>query len=68
MPTNVVQKLAGHNAGLEVAVVERNDEPGVWTVEAIDMAGDGNIYQAFFRGPEARERAQEYARFKYGRG
>jgi hypothetical protein len=67
MPANVAQKLTGHDAGLEVAVVERNDEPGVWTVEAIDTAGDGDIYQAFFRGPEARERAQEYARFKYGR-
>lgn len=67
MPANLAKKLDTQNAGLEVAVVERNDEPGVWTVEAIDMAGDGNIYQAFFRGPEARERAQEYARFKYGR-
>lgn len=67
MSENVVKKLADYNVGLEVAVVERNDEPGVWTVEAIDMAGEGAIFQVFFRGPEARERAQEYARFKYGR-
>jgi hypothetical protein len=68
MPANAAQKLDDHHAGLEVSVVERNDQPGVWTVEAINMAGDGEIYQAFFAGPEARERAQEYARFKYGRG
>ena len=67
MTAAVVKKLAKQSAGLEVSVVERNDQPGVWTVEAIDMAVDGSIYQAFFVGPEAHERAQEYARFKYGR-
>jgi hypothetical protein len=67
MPANTAKKLDDSHAGLEVSVVERNDQPGVWTVEAIDMAGDGDIYQALFHGPEARERAQEYARFKYGR-
>lgn len=59
-------KSSNEHAGLEVAVVERNDQPGAWTVEAIDMAGDGDIYQAIFIGPEAQERAHEYARFKYG--
>ncbi len=67
MRSNVAKVLDKNNAGLEVAVVERNDQPGVWTVEAIDTAADGDIYQAFFHGPEARERAQEYARFKCGR-
>jgi len=66
MRSNVAKTLDKNHAGLEVAVVERNGQPGVWTVEAIDMAGDGNIYQAIFAGPEARERALEYARFKYG--
>jgi hypothetical protein len=61
----LARTLDDSRAGLEVAVVERNDQPGVWTVEAIDMKNDGNIYQALFVGPEARERAQEYARFKY---
>jgi hypothetical protein len=51
---------------LQVAVVERKHEPGVWTVEAIDIDGDGDIYQAFFSGREAEQRAYEYARFKYG--
>lgn len=51
---------------LDVAVVERRDAPGVWTVEAIDNVGDGSIFQAIFQGPQALERAQEYASFKYG--
>lgn len=53
------------SAGLDVAVEERRGEPGVWTVEAIESAGDGRIFQAFFAGPEAKERAKEYARLKY---
>jgi hypothetical protein len=51
---------------LQVAVEERRGQPGVWTVEAIDIDGDGEIYQAFFAGPQAEQRAHEYARFKYG--
>jgi hypothetical protein len=51
---------------LQVAVEERRNEPGVWTVEAIDINGDGDIYQSLFLGPNAEQRAHEYARFKYG--
>ena len=40
--------------------------PGTWSVEAIGP--DGEIYQALFIGPDARERAEEYARLKYGLG
>ena len=32
-------------AGLQVAILERRGEPGVWTVEAIEIDGDGDIYQ-----------------------
>jgi hypothetical protein len=46
-----------------VEVFERKGSPGVWSVEAI--GSDGEIYQALFIGPEARERAVEYAAFKY---
>lgn len=67
MPANGAQKRGRRGAGPEVVVEERNDEPGVWTVEAIDMSGDGEIYQTFFAGPKSRERAEEYARFKYDR-
>lgn len=54
--------------GLEVEVAERFDLPGTWTVEAVDTGSEGEIYQALFTGPEAEERAYEYARFKYGVG
>ena len=38
--------------------------PGHWHVEAIGK--DGEIYVAIFSGPEARERATEYADWKNG--
>lgn len=60
-------KRDNRHEGLQVAVGERKDELGVWTVEAIDMSGDGAIYQVFFAGPGSRERAEEYAHFKYQR-
>jgi len=47
------------------AVLSRNaiadDE---WRVEGIDYDSDGQIYVAIFCGPQARARAEEYARFK----
>lgn len=46
-----------------VAIEERRDTPGAWTVEAI--GSDGEIYQAIFLGPQAERRAHEYARLKY---
>ena len=51
---------------LEVEVVERRDTPGAWGVEAINAIGDGEIYMAIFSGPQAKERAIEYADMKYG--
>jgi len=46
-----------------VEVFERKGQPGVWSVEAVGP--DGEIYQALFIGPDARQRAVEYAAFKY---
>ena len=66
MRSNLARKDDKDHAGLEVSVIERKGEPGVWTVEAIDVIGDGSIYQAIFAGPQAQERATEYARMKYG--
>ncbi len=51
---------------LDVEVVERRDTPGAWAVEAINSAGDGEIYMAVFSGPAAEDRAVEYAAMKYG--
>jgi hypothetical protein len=47
-----------------VELFERKGKPGQWSVEAIGE--DGEICQAIFIGPEAKERAAEYAAFKYG--
>lgn len=53
-------------AKIDVSVVERTDQRGVWSVEAIADDEDGSVYQAHFHGPAAEERAREYASFKYG--
>jgi hypothetical protein len=37
---------------------------GEWVVEAINEEGDGEMYIAAFSGPEAKERAVEYAAWK----
>lgn len=50
---------------VDVEVVERRDMPGAWTVEATETDGDGAVYQAIFIGPEAKQRAEEYATIKY---
>ena len=34
-----------------------------WRVEGIDYDSDGQIYVAIFCGPQAKERAKEYARW-----
>lgn len=52
-------------SGLIAEVVERRDEPGCWGIEAIDVAGDGQIYMTLFSGPDARDLAIEYATAKY---
>jgi hypothetical protein len=37
---------------------------GDWRVEGRDNENEGQVYVAIFSGPEARERAQEYADWK----
>ena len=53
---------------MEYEIVEAKESVGgdTWNVEAIDHAGEGEIYMASFSGPKARECAIEYARFKNG--
>lgn len=36
-----------------------------WVVETLDSHGDGGIYVTVFAGPQAKERALEYAEEKY---
>lgn len=50
---------------LNAEVVKRRDTPGAWGVEAIDIGGDGQCFVTIFAGPQARERAVEYAHVKY---
>ena len=46
---------------MQSTVYERHDEPGVWAVERIDMAGDGDCYVSVFYGPRSEQRARAYA-------
>jgi hypothetical protein len=52
----------GVHAKYEIA--ESEDYPGHWHVEAVD--DEGVVFVAVFSGPEARERAAEYADWKNG--
>ena len=53
---------------VEYEAVRSHDaiEDEKWQVEGIDYDNDGIIYFAQFLGHEAKERAEEYARFKNG--
>lgn len=61
-----VKNLSPHES-LEVAVVERKDSPGTWSVEAIDNQNEGACYVTVFYGPDSEARAREYFHLKYGR-
>lgn len=45
-------------------VIEDRTSPHDWRAEAADMDGDGAVYVAIFSGPDARQRAEEYAAWK----
>ncbi len=47
-----------------VSVAEAEEVPGCWVVDARDS--DNALLRAVFDGPEAEQRAREYARWKYG--
>jgi hypothetical protein len=48
---------------MEYEIKQDGDE---YRVEAINYAGDGEVYVAIFAGPKAKVRAEEYAAFKNG--
>ncbi len=50
---------------MEYEVIEDRKSPDDWRVEAAD--DDGRYFIAIFCGPEARQRAEEYARWKQER-
>jgi hypothetical protein len=47
-------------------VMESRGVAGEWRVEAINFAGDGEVYVTIFAGPDAQARAIEYATWKNG--
>ena len=49
---------------LKYEVIESPEFPGQWHAEAID--DEGRVFVAVFSGPEAEERAREYADWKNG--
>lgn len=46
---------------MEYEVVETRNVPGEWRVEAIDYESEGECYLVIFSGPNAHQRAEEYA-------
>jgi hypothetical protein len=46
---------------LSAIVYQGSGRPVPWIVEAIDDAGDGDVYMVRFTGPGAEEAAEEYA-------
>ena len=66
MAPQAAVQFADAATDMQVEVVERRDTPGAWSVEAINITGDGEVYLAVFSGPAANARASEYAAMKYG--
>ena len=46
---------------MEYEVVQDRLTSNTWRVEAVNHAGDGEVYTAVFHGPRSKERAEEYA-------
>jgi hypothetical protein len=51
---------------MEYEVVKDSTLMDAWRVEAIDVKQDGEVYVTIFSGPDAEERAREYADWKSG--
>ena len=49
---------------MEYEVYEVAESRHQWRVEAIDHDQDGQVFVTIFSGPEAKERAEEYAAWK----
>lgn len=51
---------------MKYEVVEDRLSPGDFRAEAINSSGDGEVFGAIFTGPDADERAHEYAAWQNG--
>jgi hypothetical protein len=49
---------------MDYEIAEDRKYKGTWRVEAINYASDGEVRVAVFSGPDAEERAREYAQWK----
>jgi len=49
---------------MEYEVVQSAGAVNEWRVEAIDHESEGEVYVALFSGPNAKQRAEEYATWK----
>ena len=49
---------------MDYEIIQSTCNPDEWRVEAIDYESDGQVYVAIFTGPDARQRAEEYAAWK----
>jgi hypothetical protein len=47
-------------------VVKDRTMVDTWRVEAINEQGDGEVFVTIFSGPDAEDRAHEYAEWKNG--
>lgn len=47
-------------------VIKDQTTMDTWRVEAINQHGDGEVFVSIFSGPDAEERAHEYADWKNG--
>lgn len=50
---------------IDIAVVKREDQRDLWSVEMIDHEGEGTCYVTVFYGPNSQSRAREYALFLF---
>ena len=51
---------------MKYEVVKSKYAQDTWVVEAINLPGEGEIFAACFDGPDAQQRAEEYATWKNG--
>lgn len=58
--------VESEGGSMEWECIEDMRHPGDWRVEAIDHEHEGQVYVAIFSGPDAQERAEEYAALKNG--
>lgn len=59
-----MNKVERWKAPLVYEVHQHPTHPCEWLVGAVDHESEGEIYTALFSGPDAKERAEEYAAWK----